>query len=59
MSNGKEEVKHFLETEIKISKERTKLLNPIYDGQYVGVLKANKLLDNHIRFCKRILELLK
>lgn len=49
---------HYLETEIRISEERREQRSPMYDGENVGFTKMNRLLDNHIRFCKHILKLL-
>ena len=53
-----DEAIHFLEVEIRQSKER-KNKGPFFDGVDVGIAKANQLLDRHIRFCKQIIDILK
>ena len=51
-----EELRHFLEVEIERTLESLKdEKNPFYDGVCVGAKKANKLRENHIRFCMQLL----
>lgn len=53
-------VADFLKREIRICEERLQndKSNPFYDGVGVGVKEAQKLKSNHIRFCKKLLEMM-
>ena len=54
-----EELKHFLEVEIELTSERLKdKSNPAYDGVCVGAKEAEKLKENHIKFCQRLLAMI-
>lgn len=49
----KEEVKHWLESEIELAKERMNLeYNPVFNGVEVGHEKQIELNKAHIRFCE-------
>ena len=50
------ELKHFLEVEIKQTRERQEnIRGPIYDGVWVGFDEARTLRRRHISFCERLL----
>lgn len=52
-----EELKHYLEVEIELSQENKAYHSVYYDGIDVGSDELkNKLLESHIRFCKRIIK---
>ena len=52
-------VAEFLKSEIRICDKRLEEeLNPHYDGVNVGFTNAQELTINHIRFCKKLLEMM-
>lgn len=57
-----DELKHFLAVEVQISKNRkttmTEKPSPFYDGVYVGIEQAEKLMDSHIRFCEKLIAMI-
>lgn len=53
-----DEAIHFLQAEISQSKDR-KNKGQFFDGVDVGISKANQLLDKHIQFCERVIDILK
>ena len=53
------ELKHFLEVEIKRTREWQELVSdPIYDTVWVGFDEARTLRRNHIRFCECLLAMI-
>lgn len=55
----KEEIKHWLEMEIELAKERMNLKeNTMFNGVEVGREKQIELNKGHIRFCKEVLKML-
>ena len=53
-----EELRHFLETEMRITVERQQTDHPVYDGALVGRENTKLLLRNHHRFCERLLAMI-
>ena len=55
-----DKVKHFLESEIEITKQRLNSddKNPFYDGVCVGHKESVALLQRHIWFCQYLLKLI-
>lgn len=54
-----EELKHFLEMEIKQAEERMKEeFNPTFNGLIVGNEFQIELNKGHVRFCKEVLKML-
>ena len=52
-------VAEFLKSEIRICDKRLEEEpNPHYDGVNVGFTNAQELTINHIRFCKKLLEMM-
>ena len=52
-------VAEFLKSEIRICDKRLEEEpNPYYDGVNVGFTNAQELTINHIRFCKKLLEMM-
>lgn len=52
-------VAEFLKSEIRICDKRLEEEpNPYYDGVKVGFTNAQELNINHIRFCKKLLEMM-
>lgn len=52
-------VAEFLKSEIRICDKRLEEEpNPYYDGVNVGFTNAQELNINHIRFCKKLLEMM-
>lgn len=52
-------VAEFLKSEIRICDKRLEEeQNPYYDGVNVGFTNAQELTINHIRFCKKLLEMM-
>lgn len=52
-------VAEFLKSEIRICDKRLEEEpNPCYDGVNVGFTNAQELTINHIRFCKKLLEMM-
>ena len=52
-------VAEFLKSEIRICDKRLEEeTSPYYDGVKVGFTKAQELNINHIRFCKKLLEMM-
>lgn len=52
-------VTEFLKSEIKICDKRLEEEpSPYYDGVNVGFTNAQELTINHIRFCKKLLEMM-
>lgn len=52
-------VAEFLKSEIRICDKRLEEEpNPHYDGVNVGFTNAKELTINHIRFCKKLLEMM-
>ena len=52
-------VAEFLKSEIRICDERLDgIPSEYYDGVKVGFTKAQELTINHIRFCKKLLEMM-
>lgn len=52
-------VAEFLKSEIRICDKRLEgEPNPYYDGVNVGFTNAQELTINHIRFCKKLLEMM-
>ena len=52
-------VAEFLKSEIRICNKRLEEEpNPYYDGVNVGFTNAQELTINHIRFCKKLLEMM-
>lgn len=52
-------VAEFLKSEIQICDKRLEEEpNPYYDGVNVGFTNAQELNINHIRFCKKLLEMM-
>ena len=52
-------VAEFLKSEIRICDKRLEEEpSPYYDGVNVGITNAQELTINHIRFCKKLLEMM-
>ena len=52
-------VAEFIKSEIRICDKRLEEEpNPYYDGVNVGFTNAQELTINHIRFCKKLLEMM-
>ena len=52
-------VAEFLKSEIRICDKRLEEeTSPYYDGVNVGFTNAQELTINHIRFCKKLLEMM-
>ena len=52
-------VAEFLKSEIRICDKRLEEEpSPCYDGVNVGFTNAQELIINHIRFCKKLLEMM-
>ena len=55
--NKIEEIEHFLEMEIEITKDRHDVM--AYDGIVVDADTAKQLNQSHIRFCEKILKMIR
>ena len=54
-----DDVAEFLKSEIKICDKRLEEEpSPYYDGVNVGFTNTQELIINHIRFCKKLLEMM-
>ena len=51
-------VAEFLKSEIRICEKRLEEPSPCYDWVNVGFANAQELTINHIRFCKKLLEMM-
>ena len=53
-------LKRFFESEIEVMTKRLQNVEygSFFHGVYVGTEKAHKLMEEHVKYCERILELI-